>query len=75
MEIVKENGANDGARTRDNLDHNQGLYQLSYVRHVSKRKTAFCNVPAPVRSRIIPPYFFALTRLNQPRLQLIACAN
>lgn len=30
---AKENGAIDGARTRDNLDHNQGLYQLSYDRH------------------------------------------
>ena len=28
-----KNGAIDGARTRDNLDHNQGLYQLSYDRH------------------------------------------
>ena len=26
-------GANDGARTRDNQNHNLGLYQLSYVRH------------------------------------------
>ena len=26
------NGANDGARTRDNQNHNLGLYQLSYVR-------------------------------------------
>jgi hypothetical protein len=25
-------GANDGARTRDNQNHNLGLYQLSYVR-------------------------------------------
>ena len=28
-----EYGANDGARTRDNQNHNLGLYQLSYVRH------------------------------------------
>lgn len=33
VEIFGENGAIDGARTRDNLDHNQGLYQLSYDRH------------------------------------------
>ena len=33
MNIYGENGAIDGARTRDNLDHNQGLYQLSYDRH------------------------------------------
>ena len=25
-------GANDGTRTRDNQNHNLGLYQLSYVR-------------------------------------------
>ena len=27
-------GVNDGARTRDILDHNQVLYQLSYAHHV-----------------------------------------
>ena len=26
-------GATDGARTRDNPDHNRVLYQLSYGRH------------------------------------------
>jgi hypothetical protein len=26
-------GVNDGARTRDILDHNQVLYQLSYAHH------------------------------------------
>src|SRR5207249_7047160 len=26
-------GVNDGARTRDILDHNQVLYQLSYIHH------------------------------------------
>ena len=30
-------GANDGARTRDRLDHNQELYQLSYVRQAKVR--------------------------------------
>jgi hypothetical protein len=30
-------GANDGARTRDRLDHNQELYQLSYVRQATVR--------------------------------------
>ena len=29
----KKNGAADGARTRDNSDHNRVLYQLSYSRH------------------------------------------
>jgi hypothetical protein len=28
-----QNGANDGARTRDNRNHNPALYQLSYNRH------------------------------------------
>ncbi len=27
-------GVSDGNRTRDNLDHNQVLYQLSYTHHV-----------------------------------------
>lgn len=27
------NGANDGARTRDNWYHKPVLYQLSYIRH------------------------------------------
>ena len=31
MEIIS--GATDGARTRDNQNHNLGLYQLSYSRH------------------------------------------
>ncbi|SJM89104.1 hypothetical protein CRENPOLYSF1_100015 [Crenothrix polyspora] len=26
-------GVNDGARTRDNRNHNPGLYQLSYAHH------------------------------------------
>ncbi len=26
-------GVNDGIRTRDNRDHNPGLYQLSYAHH------------------------------------------
>ena len=26
-------GVSDGTRTRDILDHNQGLYQLSYAHH------------------------------------------
>ena len=30
-------GANDGSRTRDIQDHNLALYQLSYVRHTSRR--------------------------------------
>ena len=34
-------GANDGARTRDNQNHNLGLYQLSYVRHIRSKIIAF----------------------------------
>jgi hypothetical protein len=30
-------GVSDGARTRDILDHNQVLYQLSYTHHGSPR--------------------------------------
>ena len=33
LRMLMLNGANDGARTRDNQNHNLGLYQLSYVRH------------------------------------------
>ncbi len=29
-----ENGVADGARTRDNRNHNPGLYQLSYGHHI-----------------------------------------
>ena len=29
-----KNGVTDGARTRDNQNHNLGLYQLSYGHHV-----------------------------------------
>ena len=28
-----EIGVNDGIRTRDNWNHNPGLYQLSYIHH------------------------------------------
>ena len=33
--ISKKTGANDEARTHDNRYHKPGLYQLSYVRHLS----------------------------------------
>ena len=38
-------GANDGARTRDNQNHNLGLYQLSYVRRCRGDIIAFCSKP------------------------------
>ena len=28
-------GVGDGARTRDNRNHNPGLYQLSYAHHIN----------------------------------------
>ena len=34
-------GANDGTRTRDNQNHNLGLYQLSYVRRRRSEIIAF----------------------------------
>ena len=33
-------GVSDGARTRDILDHNQVLYQLSYTHHGRKGRDA-----------------------------------
>jgi hypothetical protein len=30
----KARGVNDGARTRDNRNHNPVLYQLSYIHHL-----------------------------------------
>ena len=33
QEQKEKNGAIDGAWTRDNRNHNPGLYQLSYNRH------------------------------------------
>ncbi len=30
---MKLNGVTDGTRTRDNRNHNPGLYQLSYSHH------------------------------------------
>ena len=35
-----QTGVSDGTRTRDILDHNQGLYQLSYTHHARCGRTA-----------------------------------
>jgi hypothetical protein len=35
-----ENGVDDGTRTRDDRNHNPGLYQLSYVHHRSLARPA-----------------------------------
>ena len=43
-------GVNDGIRTRDNWNHNPGLYQLSYIHHhvmlltLRHKKTALCGI-------------------------------
>src|SRR5689334_1005964 len=46
-------GVSDGARTRDNRDHNPGLYQLSYAHHDRKtaRSGGFPSGPAPLWQR------------------------
>jgi hypothetical protein len=33
----EKNGVDDGIRTHDHLDHNQGLCQLSYIHHQKLR--------------------------------------
>ncbi len=33
MQVLDFIGVNDGVRTRDNRNHNPGLYQLSYAHH------------------------------------------
>lgn len=39
MQVLKGNdGVIDGARTRDNRNHNPGLYQLSYDHHLVTRE-------------------------------------
>lgn len=35
----------DGTRTRDNQNHNLGLYQLSYARHMRKWPQYATNLP------------------------------
>jgi hypothetical protein len=39
------NGAIDGARTRDNSDHNRALYQLSYDRHKGEEMSIIYRPP------------------------------
>ncbi len=34
--LEERNGVADGTRTRDNRNHNPGLYQLSYSHHLVK---------------------------------------
>ncbi len=46
-------GVSDGTRTRDRLDHNQELYQLSYAHHacrpVSRRLSEASSGPGATR--------------------------
>lgn len=45
-----QRGVDDGIRTRDRLDHNQELYQLSYAHHVAgrtRRRRRIANHPPP----------------------------
>lgn len=34
---MQQMGVDDGTRTRDNWNHNPGLYQLSYNHHIRAR--------------------------------------
>ena len=42
-------GVSDGARTRDNRDHNPVLYQLSYTHHVRARRLPERRGDHPIR--------------------------
>ena len=42
-------GVSDGTRTRDILDHNQGLYQLSYTHHARGPKCVSRTTPRSVK--------------------------
>ena len=42
----------DGTRTRDRLDHNQELYQLSYAHHGDGRNVAAGWGAAPAMERL-----------------------
>jgi hypothetical protein len=46
----------DGTRTHDHLDHNQGLYQLSYSHRADRRIAA---IRVPVLSAKSAQHFFA----------------
>ncbi len=58
MQVLDFIGVNDGVRTRDNRNHNPGLYQLSYAHH-----NDICNKNGTLgRSRTCDP------RLRRPLL-------
>ena len=55
----REGGVSDGARTRDNWNHNPGLYQLSYAHHTTR---TYHKNGTPGRTRTCYP------RLRRPML-------
>ncbi len=64
-------GANDGARTRDNQNHNLGLYQLSYVRRCRGAIIAFCSKTCQKRCFWLLFYTFSNSKAAQsPRHRL-----
>ncbi len=49
-------GVSNGTRTRDHLDHNQVLYQLSYTHHVLRARQGWISLAArPGRAEISRP--------------------
>jgi metal-dependent hydrolase (beta-lactamase superfamily II) len=54
----------DGTRTHDHLDHNQGLYQLSYSHRADRRIAAVREAALPAKSAQ------HILRLNQGLYQL-----
>ena len=52
----------DGTRTRDRLDHNQVLYQLSYTHHAYRTPDCSWGVPCSDDECSVP----SLARRNQP---------
>src|SRR4051812_22663568 len=46
-------GVSDGARTRDILDHNQVLYQLSYTHHAGDGSPSELSLPG--RGQLLAP--------------------
>jgi hypothetical protein len=53
--LQKRVGVDDGTRTRDNWNHNPGLYQLSYVHHCLNDRRASANLARPARLELTTP--------------------
>ena len=43
--VMSDEEVSDGTRTRDRLDHNQELYQLSYAHHGDLPVTSYAAPP------------------------------